>query len=437
MSAKPFIRLLLLPILLISAAATIQASPVETQPSIVKIITADGGYSLTVNGKPFFINGAGGTRYPDKLVTAGGNSMRTWQSSEADLDTAREHGLMVSMGLRMKPVRHGGDYGDDAFLEKQRQQIIDEVERLKNHPALLIWGIGNEVEHEADAAQTLLVWKEIERIAQTIKKIDINHPVITVLAGTGRKLEDIKRMCPSLDAVGINSYGMMKKVPSDLQKYGWEKPYLITEFGPRGWWEVKRTSWGLPIEDTSTEKAAFYGEAYTAAVSEQSRCLGSYVFLWGNKQEKTHTWFCLFLPDGRATEMVDTMTKMWTGQWPENRAPQIGKKEIYAADGNSTHVYAPASEVKFVIDAKDPENDAIRYEWDLRKDESDNPATGGDWERPIPAIDGSVIAVKKDEVTIRMPKEAGHYRLFAYVSDNSDKVATANLPIKIESPKTN
>ena len=157
-----------------------------------------------------------------------------------------------------------------------------------------------------------------------IKRFDENHPVITVLAGTGPKLEDVQRMCPSLDAIGINSYGRLHMVPQDADRYGWKKPYIITEFGPRGYWEVDKTDWGLPIEDTSTEKAQVYAKGYTAAIDEKANCLGSYVFLWGNKQEKTHTWFNLFLEDGTPTEIVDTMTLLWTGEWPE----KIGRAHV-------------------------------------------------------------------------------------------------------------
>ncbi|MCE5187522.1 MAG: hypothetical protein LLF76_15480 [Planctomycetaceae bacterium] len=435
MTTKEFMRVCAMgSMCLLGRPATAQDAQTAAppRPAAVTIVQADGKFTLTVEGKLFFINGAGGTRYMDKLVQAGGNSVRTWSSSRRDLDAAQRYGLMVCMGLRMRPVRHEADYTDETFLKRQRDQVLSEVEKLKDHPALLMWAIGNEIEHEAGRDASLLVWKEVEEIAKAIKQIDANHPVITVLAGTGRKLEDIKQLCPSLDAVGINSYGQMRRVPADLKKYGWQKPYLITEFGPRGWWETDKTSWGLPIEDTSTEKAAFYADAYNGGVAGQPNCLGSYVFLWGNKQEKTHTWFCLFLPDGRATEIVDTMTKLWTGNWPANRAPMIDAKEIYAADGSTAYIYPAGSTQRFCIDAQDREGKAIKVEWDLRKDESDNPATGGDYERPIAPIEAAVIEAQDNAVIIRMPQEAGNCRLFAYVSDDSGKVATANLPIKVE-----
>ena len=52
-------------------------------------------------------------------------------------------------------------------------------------------------------------------------------------------------------------------------------------------------------------------------------CLGSYVFLWGQKQERTPTWYGIFTESGEATESVDVMQYLWTGEWPDNRSPQI------------------------------------------------------------------------------------------------------------------
>jgi hypothetical protein len=405
------------------------------KPSIVKIEKIGRRFELTRNGQPYFINGAGGRNHLDMLVEAGGNSIRTWSSSQETLDEAHQKGLTVCMGLRMHKPRRGADYTDTKMLKEQRDGIYDQVMKLKDHPAVLMWGVGNEVEHHASEEDRILVWKEIETIAKMIKEIDPNHPVITVIAGAGKKLEDIQRLCPTLDAIGINSYGKLAKVPSEVERYNWKKPYLITEFGPRGWWEVEKTAWGLPIEDTSTEKAQFYYKAYKAGINKKPNCLGSYVFLWGNKQEKTHTWFNLFLEDGSPTEIVDTMTVLWTGDWPQNKAPTIGNKKIYNPGNKKLHIYAPSSEAMFRIQASDPDGDELKIEWDLRQDESDNPSTGGDWEERISPIEEAIVSSKSDNVIIHMPAKAGNYRIFAYVHDPSGKVATANLPIRVEAVK--
>lgn len=413
----------------VSVAAADDSRP---QPSVVTIEKTDGGFELRRNGQPYFINGAGGSAYLDRLVQAGGNSIRTWGSSRRTLDEAGDKGLTVCMGLWLQLPRQGADYLDAAMLAEQRRRIGEEVRDLKDHPALLLWGIGNEVEHAADPDAALRVWQEIEVLAQLIKHIDPHHPVITVIAGAGSKLADIQRLCPSLDAVGINSYGGLGAVPAELDKYGWDKPYLVTEFGPRGWWEAPTTAWGLPIEQSSTEKAQFYYDAYMAAVAGRPTCLGAYVFLWGNKQEKTHTWFNLFLPDGTPTEIVDTMSRLWTGQWPDNRAPKIGDRQIYVAEKEPDYIYPAGRTVHFGVQASDPDGDALTVRWDLRPDGADNPSIGGDREPRIPPIEGAVVSSEAKRAVIRMPETPGNYRVFVYVLDPSGKAATANRPIQVK-----
>lgn len=409
-----------------SAPAALAAS------SAVTIEKTGTGFTLIRDGRPYFICGAGGGARMEALVEAGGNSIRTWSPSRQTLDKAHEKGLTVCMGLSMARPRHGADYTNQEMLQEQRDRILRQVSDLKDHPALLLWGIGNEVEHQASPQDRLRIWHQVEMIAAGIKRIDPAHPVITVIAGAGEKLAEIRQVCPTLDAVGINVYGPLPQVPAQIRRYGWDKPWLITEFGPRGWWEAEKTEWGLPIEDTSTEKSRFYYDAYRAGIDQQGGCLGSYVFLWGSKQEKTHTWFGLFLSDGTPTEMIDTMTRLWTGTWPANRAPSIGAKEIFARENQGPHIYRPAGRVEFHVDASDPDGDPISVTWDLRRDESDNPAAGGDWERPIPPIEGAVVSSQGDSAVIQMPDKTGNYRLFVYVRDPSGKAATANLPIRVE-----
>jgi hypothetical protein len=422
--------------ILMMAAFGCQSQTRETRaaigPSVVKIQQFGQRYELTRNGRPYFIKGAGGGSYMDELVKAGGNSIRSWSSSRDLLDKAHEKGLAVCMGLSMRLPRHGADYTDADFLVRQRGRIREQVMKIKDHPALLMWGIGNEVEHQTTPEVAELVWKEIQAIARMIKQIDPNHPVITVVAGGGRKLADIDRLCPSLDAIGINIYGKLAQIPEDVRQHGWQKPYIITEFGPRGWWEVSKTAWGMPIEDTSTEKSRFYRQSYQAGIADKPNCLGSYVFLWGNKQEKTHTWFNMFLPDGTPTEMIDTMTFLWTGKWPKNKAPTIGDNEIYVEGNEQSHIYKASDTVEFKVETRDSEGDPMKIRWDVRKDEADNPATGGDREQRIPPIEGAVVMSESNRVQIRMPKEPGNYRIFVYVSDPSVKTATANLPIQVK-----
>lgn len=388
-------------------------------PAAVRIVPRAGGFVLERDGQPYFIKGAGGTNRMELLVASGGNSCRSWSAPTlATLDQAQKNGLTVLAGLNVGKPRHGFNYRDEARIAAQREQARKTVLALKGHPALLMWALGNESELNAKEEDRLLIWKEIEQLARIVKEADPDHPVITVLAGTGKAhLKELAELAPSLDAVGINTYGGMMRLPENVAAQGWKKAWLVTEFGPRGHWEVSKTPWGMPIEDTSTEKADLYAKAYAHAVTAQPACLGSYVFLWGQKQEKTHTWYGMFLPDGTPLDTVDAMTLSWTGKHPADRAPQIRSIDVAVAGRKAT----------CKVDAADPENQPLDITWDVRKDVSDNPSTGGDREPPTPVL----AEAKGASVEIQLPAEPGNYRVFVYARDKS-KAATANRAIRLE-----
>ena len=59
---------------------------------------------------------------------------------------------------------------------------------------------------------------------------------------------------------------------------------------------------GAPIEATSSQKAEIYRSAYRDKLETLGdQLIGSFVFLWGQKQERTPTWFGLFTEAGEKT----------------------------------------------------------------------------------------------------------------------------------------
>ena len=91
-------------------------------------------------------------------------------------------------------------------------------------------------------------------------------------------------------------------LPRYLKESGWTGPYVVTEWGATGHWESGKTSWGAPLENNSTTKAELYRKRYDAVIGSDTRqCLGSFVFLWEQKQERTPTWYGMFLGSGEAT----------------------------------------------------------------------------------------------------------------------------------------
>ena len=73
---------------------------------------------------------------------------------------------------------------------------------------------------------------------------------------------------------------------------------------------AKLQAWGAPIEHNSSEKAASYLRNYQGSIEPLSgQVIGSFAFLWGQKQERTPTWYGMFLPNGDKLAAVDAMTE--------------------------------------------------------------------------------------------------------------------------------
>lgn len=331
----------LLSTLLFACNDTGKNTPSETQVSSqqssaipVTLVNENGKYQLYRQGKPYFIRGGGGSRNLELLAASGGNSLRTWDTNYAakTLDEAQKLGLTVMLGLRLGIERHGFDYNDAAAVAAQKQAVIAEVMKYKDHPALLVWGVGNELDLFYTNTN---MWYAVEDIVKTIKSLDPNHLVTVVTAGVdAEKVRLIKERVPSIDYLSVNVYGELGTLPQTLLEYGWDGAYAVTEWGPTGHWQITKTAWDVPIEQTSTEKAQSYLERYQAGIlGSPEKALGSYAFYWSQKQETTPTWYGLFLESGESTEAVDTLEYLWTGKWPHDRAPSIrsfiidGKKQ--------------------------------------------------------------------------------------------------------------
>ena len=408
------------------------ANPIWAQVIKVEITkNANGNYQLLRGNNPFYVKGAGGDVFMDKTLSAGGNSVRLWgaENAQAVLDEAQKKGLTVMLGLWMPPERHGFDYSDKWASQDQVEQFKSIVNRFKNHPALLLWGVGNEVDLEYT---DFSVWKAVQNIAAMIHEEDKNHPTCVVTAGIDApEVSLIKEYCPDIDILGVNTYGDLPSLPEKIRLFGWTKPYLVTEWGPNGHWEVAKTKWGAAIEQTSTEKAITYRERYVNYIqNDSSLCLGSYAFLWGQKQETTPTWYGVFV-DGKQTEAVNVLQEVWSGTAPKNWAPQIDSfllnntlpfKSVELKKGVKTNV-------KLHINHKDISS--LGFNWELLP-ESEFTKSGGDVEkRP----DSMPISMKGDNnvgYSFNAPYQKGAYRLFVYIIDKHEQVACANFPFWVK-----
>lgn len=414
-----------------------EKDPMHT-PSKVEIKSVDGKYNFYVNDELFELKGAGGGGRLAFLHDCGGNSIRTWGSNNGRqlLDTAYKYDIMVAMGLRMGQELHGFDYDDTAAVGKQFRSNIAAIEELKDHPGLLCWVVGNELNLSPNREVPVnpAVYDALKDIVDYIHENDPDHPVTTTFAGASKAHIDVAlEHCPDLDFLSLQVYGSLERMPEIVKEAGITLPFAITEFGPVGHWEMPSTEWGREIEETSARKASgLYDRIQKGIVSDPTGlCLGGYAFLWGQKQERTPTWYGMFLKSGESTAVVDELTRYWTGKYPENRAPQVDSLKVNYTNAVDNIYMKPGTKCTATLFASDPNNDPLEIKWVIMKEVIER-SQGGARETEPDEVELEIVSDQDGELVFITPRETGDYRLFAYVFDGRNKAGTANVPFYIK-----
>ncbi|MEM1330244.1 MAG: glycoside hydrolase family 2 TIM barrel-domain containing protein [Planctomycetota bacterium] len=421
----------LLSVALVVLVSTLMDGAAHAEAPRVEVRKSSDGWQLYRGGEPYEVRGVGGNRDLELLASIGGNSIRTWGQGQLDprdadgrslLDDAHDQGITVCAGYWVLHPRHGFDYSDEAAVQRQRDDFRAFVERWKHHPAVLVWAIGNEVEIGVDPAE---VFPEINRLAQIAKEVDPTRPTLTVLAGVwGGKTQAFMEHCPDVDILGTNAYSGLTAVRDELDAAGYAGPVMIGEFGPPGHWETDSTDWGAPIEPSSSQKAAHYARTYDKGVAGDPDVVGSYVFLWGHKQERTATWYGMFLPTGELTESIETMAERWGGM-VQNRAPRVGPINL------TSERFAPGAEVVASAQIIDPDGDPLDYDWFVEHESTDR-RVGGDAEQAPDRVALERAVGEGARFSFTAPREPGQYRVFVIVRDGNGSAGTANLPFIVE-----
>ena len=322
-------HLILIFVFVVLMSACISDTEKPLQPVKVEIVKTDDGFSLMRGGEPYLVKGAGmAVDDIERFAARGGNSIRTWntlgsnQDTQALLDSAHANGVTVALGLPMRAERHGFDYHDADAVAEQFEVMRQEVLKYRDHPAVLAWLIGNELNH---SYTNPAVYDAVNDVARMIHELDPNHPASTTVSGFHDDVvAEVLVRAPELDFISFQLYGGLFGLPEKIAKFGFDDPFMVTEWGTIGYWGMERTSWDIPVELTSSEKADIIRRANDEVLATfEDQLLGSYVFFWGQKQERTPTWFGMLTEAGEETETVDVMHFIWNGDWPDNRAPRI------------------------------------------------------------------------------------------------------------------
>jgi len=173
------------------------------------------GRQLLVEGQPMHLKGMAwnpvrkGDRHPSGLdfpafvdrdvelfAQAGVNAVRTYEAIlDLDvLDKLWSRGIWVINGVY-------------SFGGLAPSTVIDKINRVKHHPALLMWSVGNEWNYNG-LYTGMPFWDSVGRlqeVAAIIKRHDQEHPVACVYGELGNLREADQHM-PDVDVWGVNSY---------------------------------------------------------------------------------------------------------------------------------------------------------------------------------------------------------------------------------------
>jgi beta-galactosidase/beta-glucuronidase len=412
------------------------------KPSKVELKKQSQNYQLSVDGNPFYIKGAGLELGSIKsLADYGGNAFRTWRVDNGEksgleiLDEAQRYGLMVCIGLDVARERHGFDYSDKQAVAQQLAAIEQDILALKDHPALLMWGIGNELNLRHSNPK---VWNAVDDISKMIHRLDPNHPTTTMLAGAEPEvIKLVVARCPDLDLLSFQLYGEIDQLPDYLSQSGFSGAYTVSEWGATGHWESACTDWDRPFEANSSVKAGCYQQRYIDYIAADRRqCLGSFVFLWGQKQERTPTWYGVFLEQGQHTESAQVMGTLWTKQAPKQPVAKLLSLDINGQEAPASIYLTEQQHYTARVSVDYKQTETLSYHWELLKEvDKSLESDGGDFE-PRPETVWQQLG-DSGLNTVEFPApQPGEYRLFVVVLDSHGGAATANLPVLVETATT-
>jgi exo-beta-1,3-glucanase (GH17 family) len=418
-----------------TTAAAMTDPPIPAGPSVVKVTGGQGNWQLTVNGSPWQLKGmtygppqGAADGYMRDLANMGVNTIRIWgpdAATPALLDTAARHGIKVVVGLWLN---HGADYvNDTAYKTAVKAEIIAKVNELKGRQGVLLWDVGNEVilemqNYGLSAAvveeRRVAYAKFVNEIAVAIHAADPNHPVTSTDAYT-HTWTYYQPHAPALDLLAVNSYGAIDTVKRDWIAGGYTKPYILTEGGPAGEWEVPNDVNGVPSEPSDLAKKAGYTYSWNAIKGHPGVALGATLFHYGLENDFGGVWLNTTTGGWRRLG-YQAVREAYTGQSMSNTAPEITAMSV----GNQTSV--PAGGTFTVnVSATDRQGDLIRYHLMA----GDKHITGN---RGL-----SHLAFDKTgstTFTVRAPEALGVWKVYVYAYDGHGNVGIEQRSFRVVPP---
>lgn len=394
------------------------------------------GFELIRNGNPFRIKGASGYGRIRELAAYGGNTLRVYDTVNLGvvLDEAEQHGISIIADIPILPFdKHFNYYRDTSENSKLRSAVRELVKRHRNHPALLFWNLGNEVEYPLVFSENDFI-RTFNELIDLIHKEDPDHPVsTTVTFPSKREILSMRYHSPELDLIGFNVFGNIKNLDRELSRIEillGPFPFYVSEWGHDGPWEAQSTNWAAPIEPTSTKKMEQLGERYQLLMTQtKANNLGTLAFYWGDKLENTPTWFSTFYDGYKKSEELRTLEHLWKNA--AGTAPALGLNYmlIDGLGAPSSLIYEPEQRRTARLVFHDYHCRKLNIHWEVTREAWDRRQWGEG--KKSQSIQNAIQLAAGDSVIFTTPVTEGPYRIFAYVSDSLGYTATANIPFYV------
>ncbi|MFC1412597.1 discoidin domain-containing protein [Streptacidiphilus sp. N1-12] len=420
-----------------TAPAPLTDPPVPTTPSVVKVTGSQGNWQLNVNGSPWQVKGVTwgpGTdtanAHMRDLKSMGVNTVRTWGTDATTkplLDAAAANGLKVINGFWLN---QGADYvNDTAYKTSTLNSIVQWVNTYKSHPGVLMWDVGNEVilttqDHYTGAAieqQRIAYAQYVEQIVQAIHAADPNHPVTSTDAYTGA-WPYYKQYTPDLDLYAVNSYGAVCSVKGDWVSGGYTKPYIVTESGDNGEWEVPNDANGVPTQPTDQQMRDGYTSAWNCIAGHTGVSFGGTMFSYGIENDFGGVWFNL-IPEGWKRLAYYSVAKDFGGTPQANTPPVISSMTL-----SNTSSVAAGGTFNVTTSTTDPDGDLIRYNLMY----STKYVDGGTGLQQL-----NFTQTGDGQFTVTAPKTLGVWKVYVYASDGHGNVGIETRSFKVVAPPVN
>jgi hypothetical protein len=390
----------------------------------------------------FRIKGVCGDRDLESLAGTGVNTVRGYSIPSAQvardkLDRAQRLNLKMIVSEFMphqgpNKGRDGTAYEFDynARADAMVDAFIKDVEAIGDHPAILMWGLGNEVHLDEPYLRVA------NRMSLAIHERFPTHLTsLTIVNAKPEKIALVKEFAPDIDVLGIQSYsrGAVLKAIKSAEEH-WAKPFYVSEFNTEGPWHYAKSEWGMYLDKADIPQKVKHLKICYEAIDASPLCLGSTIFVWGHSTNTRPSDFSLLLdpdPNGPGLEatsfahmyrtpQAEIMIEHFTGKPIEgNRAPML--KAVAFEGGAGARLVKPGELMRIEFAADDADGDEVQFvTWIL--DASS---------KFTKSVAGPLAQASASHAIIKAPETPGEFRLMVYAVDNRGGASASTLAFKV------